>query len=402
LLEASGKDHHVRIAQRVQQLPPYLFARISQLIAEKRAAGVDVISLGIGDPDLPTPPHILDSLKQHADEPANHRYPESDGLPEFREAIARWYQNRHDVTLDPKREVVPLIGSKEGIGHLPLCLIDPGDVSLITDPGYPVYEIGTMFAGGESVKLPLREENGWLPDLDAIAPEDVRRARILWLNYPNNPTGAIADLAFFERAIEWARRHDVVIAHDLAYADVTYDGYVAPSILEVDGARDVAIEFNSLSKAFNMTGWRVGMAVGNAEVIDALTRVKTNLDSGIPQAIQQMAMTALDDPRDAITHHNEVYQRRRDRSVEVLRELGLHVDPPKASLYVWARLPEGERSSAEFAARLIDATGVVVTPGASYGDYGEGYIRISLTIADDRLEEALRRLSAFARGEQVL
>ncbi len=392
----------MRVAQRVQQLPPYLFARISQLIAEKRAAGVDVISLGIGDPDLPTPPHILDSLKEHADVAANHRYPESDGLPEFRQAIARWYQNRHGVTLDPDTEVVPLLGSKEGIGHLPLCLIDPADVSLITDPGYPVYEIGTMFAGGESVKLPLREEDGWLPRLDEISEEDARRARILWLNYPNNPTGAVADLAFFERAVAWAREHDVVIAHDLAYADVVFDGYEAHSILEVDGARDVAIEFNSLSKAFNMTGWRVGMAVGNATVIDALTRVKTNLDSGIPQAIQQMAMTALDDPRDAITSHNEIYQRRRDRVVEVLRELGLRLDPPKASLYVWARLPEGERSSAEFAAGLIDATGVVVTPGASYGEYGEGYIRISLTIADDRLEEALGRLSAYARGERVL
>jgi LL-diaminopimelate aminotransferase len=392
----------VELAQRVQQLPPYLFARISQLIAQKRTERVDVISLGIGDPDLPTPPHILDALKQAADDPANHRYPESEGLPELRKAIARWYQERHGVTLDPDREVVPLIGSKEGIGHLPLCLIDPGDVSLITDPGYPVYEIGTMFAGGETVKLPLREEDGWLPRLDEVPAEAARRAKILWLNYPNNPTGAIADLAFFDRAVQWAREHDVVIAHDLAYADVAYDGYRPPSILEVDGAREVAIEFNSLSKAFNMTGWRVAMAVGNATVIKALTTVKTNLDSGIPQAIQQMAIAALDGPRDSITHHNEVYQRRRDRTVEVLRALGLRVEPPKASLYVWARLPEGERSSAEFAARLIDATGVVVTPGASYGDAGEGYIRISLTTPDERLDEALRRLAAFARGEQVL
>ena len=284
----------MRLAQRVQQLPPYLFARISQLIAEKRAAGVDVISLGIGDPDLPTPPHILDALKAAADVPANHRYPESDGLPEFRRSIARWYQSRHGVTLDPDKEIVPLIGSKEGIGHFPLCLIDPGDVSLITDPGYPVYEIGTMFAGGVTVKLPLAEEDGWLPRLDDIPADVASRAKILWLNYPNNPTGAVADRAFFEHAIAWARQHDVVIAHDLAYADVTYDGYVPMSILEVDGARDVAIEFNSLSKAFNMTGWRVGMAVGNAELVNALTRVKTNLDSGIPQAVQQMAMAALD------------------------------------------------------------------------------------------------------------
>lgn len=392
----------VELAQRVQQLPPYLFARISQLIAEKRAAGVDVISLGIGDPDLPTPPHILDALKHAADERVNHRYPESDGLPEFRRSIADWYRRRHGVTLDPDREIVPLIGSKEGIAHFPLCLINPGDVSLITDPGYPVYEVATMFAGGETVKLPLAEEDGWLPRLDEVSADVAARAKILWLNYPNNPTGAIADLAFFEHAVAWAKQHDVAIAHDLAYADVSYDGYRPPSIFEVDGARDVAIEFNSLSKAFNMTGWRVGMAVGNAELVNALTRVKTNMDSGIPQAIQQMAMAALDGPLDVIEDHNTVYARRRDRTVEVLRALGLRVEPPKASLYVWARLPDGERSSADFAGRLIDQTGVVVTPGMSYGKAGEGYIRISLTTPDERLDEALDRLGKFARGERVL
>ena len=392
----------MHLAQRVQQLPPYLFAGISKMIEAKRAEGIDVISLGIGDPDLPTPEHILESLKEATMDPANHRYPESEGLPELREAIARWYQTRHGVTLDSANEVVVLIGSKEGIGHLPLCLIDPGDVSLITDPGYPVYEIATMFAGGESVRLPLREEDGWLPRLEEIDPAVAARARILWLNYPNNPTGAIADLAFFERAVAWAREHDVVIAHDLAYADVTYDGYVAPSILEVDGARDVAIEFNSLSKTFNMTGWRAAMAVGNAGVIDALTRVKSNLDSGLPQAIQQMAITALGDPRDSITSHNAIYQRRRDRAVEVLQELGLRVELPKASLYVWAKLPANEPSSGEYAARLVNETGVVLTPGAAYGEAGEGYVRLSLTIADDRLEEALSRLSRFAKGESAL
>jgi LL-diaminopimelate aminotransferase len=392
----------MRLAQRVEQLPPYLFARISELIAAKRAAGVDIISLGIGDPDLPTPRYLIERLQQAAEDPANHRYPESEGLPEFRRAVARWYGTRHGVELDPDEEVVSLIGSKEGIGHLPLCLIDPGDVALVTDPGYPVYAIGTMFAGGDVVTVPLREEDGWLPRLDEVPAEAARRARLLWLNYPNNPTGAVAGLAFFERAVAWAREHDVVIAHDLAYADVAYDGYVPPSILEVDGARDVAIEFNSLSKSFNMTGWRIAMAVGNRTVIDALTRVKTNLDSGVPQAIQQMAIAALDDPRDSIERHNATYQRRRDRAVEVLRQLGLRVEPPKASLYVWARLPEGERSSGGYAARLIDATGVVVTPGASYGEAGEGYIRISLTTPDERLEEALRRLERFAQGENVI
>ncbi len=294
-----------------------------------------------------------------------------------------------------------MIGSKEGLAHLPLCLIDPGDLAIGTQPGYPVYEIATMLAGGETLALPLREQDGWLPRLDDVPDDSAERARILWLNYPNNPTGATADHAFFERAIAWAKEHDVAIAHDLAYSDVCFDGYRAPSILEVDGARDVAIEFNSLSKTFNMTGWRVAMAVGNADLVDVLRRVKSNLDSGVPQAVQQMAIAALDGPRDVIARHNDIYQRRRDRVVQVLRELGLHVDPPSASLYVWARLPEGERSSAEFAQRLVEETGVVVTPGVSYGDAGEGYIRISLTIADDRLEEALERLRAFARGERT-
>ena len=392
----------MRLARRVEQLPPYLFLGISRLIERKRAQGVDVISFGIGDPDLPTPDHIVESLRRAAGDPVNHRYPESDGLPELRQAIARWYGRRHGVELDADAQVVPLIGSKEGIGHLPLCLIDPGDVALVTDPGYPVYEAGTMFAGGEVVKLPLREEDGWLPRLDEAPREALERARILWLNYPNNPTGAVADLAFFERAVRWAHDHDVVIAHDLAYADVTFDGYVAPSILEAEGADEVAVEFNSLSKAFNMTGWRIGMAVGNATVVDALTRVKSNLDSGVPQAIQQMAITALDGPLDEIARHNDIYRARRDRVVEVLRALGLHVDPPKASLYVWARLPEGERSSGEYAQQLVEETGVVVTPGLGYGDAGEGCIRLSLTVPDDRLDEGMRRLAAFARGERAL
>lgn len=387
----------MKLARRVEQLPPYLFARISQVIAEQRAAGVDVISLGIGDPDLPTPPHIIERLQEAATNPANHRYPESEGLPAFREAVARWYLRRHGVTLDPEAEIVSLIGSKEGIGHFPLCVIDPGDVALLPEPGYPVYEIATMFAGGESVTLPLSESEGWLPRLEDVPADVAARARILWLNYPNNPTGAIADLAFFARAVEWAQAHDIVIAHDLAYSEVSFDGYVPPSILEVDGARDVAIEFNSLSKSFNMTGWRVAMAVGNRDLVGALRTVKSNIDSGVPQAIQQMAITALDGPGDATTEHNTIYSRRRDRVVQVLRELGLHVDPPKASLYVWARLPDGETSSAAFAQRLIEETGVVVTPGSGYGAAGEGYIRISLTISDDRLEEGLGRLSAFAR-----
>ena len=381
----------MKLAKRVEELPPYLFAQISKVIAAKKARGIDVVTFGIGDPDLPTPPHILAALHRAADDPANHRYPESEGLPELRGAIARWYERRFEVAFDPEREALALIGSKEGIAHMALTLIDPGDVALVTDPGYPVYEIGTMFAGGVAVKLPLRRESGWLPDLDAIPEDLAARARVLWLNYPNNPTAAVADLAFFKRAVAWAREYDVSICHDNPYCDVAFDGYRPLSIFQAPGARDVAIEFNSFSKIYNMTGWRIGMAVGNAELVDALMRVKSNIDSGIPQAIQEMAIEAVDGPQDVIADHNAIYQRRRDRIVETLRAIGLEVDPPRASLYVWAKLPEGV-TSGDFAARLIEECGVVVTPGRGYGVNGEGYVRLSVTIADDRMEEGLRRL----------
>ena len=381
----------MKLAKRVEELPPYLFAQISKVIAAKKARGIDVVTFGIGDPDLPTPPHILAALHRAADDPANHRYPESEGLPQLRGAIARWYERRFEVAFDPEREALALIGSKEGIAHMALTLIDPGDVALVTDPGYPVYEIGTMFAGGVAVKLPLRRESGWLPDLDAIPADLAARARVLWLNYPNNPTAAVADLAFFERAVAWAREYDVSICHDNPYCDVAFDGYRPLSIFQAPGAREVAIEFNSFSKIYNMTGWRIGMAVGNAELVDALMRVKSNIDSGIPQAIQEMAIEAVDGPQDVIADHNAIYQRRRDRIVETLRAIGLEVDPPRASLYVWAKLPEGV-TSGDFAARLIEECGVVVTPGRGYGVNGEGYVRLSVTIADDRMEEGLRRL----------
>ena len=381
----------MKLAKRVEELPPYLFAQISKVIAAKKARGIDVVTFGIGDPDLPTPPHVLAALHRAADDPANHRYPESEGLPELRGAIARWYERRFEVAFDPAREALALIGSKEGIAHMALTLIDPGDVALVTDPGYPVYEIGTMFAGGVAVKLPLRRESGWLPDLDAIPEDLAARARVLWLNYPNNPTAAVADLAFFEKAVAWAREYDVSICHDNPYCDVAFDGYRPLSIFQAPGARDVAIEFNSFSKIYNMTGWRIGMAVGNAELVDALMRVKSNIDSGIPQAIQEMAIEAVDGPQDVIADHNAIYQRRRDRIVETLRAIGLEVDPPRASLYVWAKLPAGV-TSGDFAARLIEECAVVVTPGRGYGVNGEGYVRLSVTIADDRMEEGLRRL----------
>jgi LL-diaminopimelate aminotransferase len=387
------------LAHRIEKLPAYLFAEISRKIAEKRSQGVDVISFAIGDPDLPTPGHIVDALAEAARDPANHRYPESEGLPELREAIARWYGRRFGVGLDPAREVLPLIGSKEGIGHIALCFIDPGDVALVPDPGYPVYSVGTVLAGGEPYYLPLTEENEFLPDLDSVPGAVARRAKVLWINYPNNPTGAVAGLDFFERVVEFAKRHGIAVLHDGPYSEVAFGGYRPVSFLQADGAREVGIEFHSLSKSYNMTGWRIGMAVGNATIIDALMRVKSNLDSGIPQAIQRMAIAALDGPQGCIDEHNRVYERRRDRLVAALSRLGLRVRAPKASLYLWARVPEG-MTSVQFATRLLDEAGVVVTPGAGYGPSGEGYVRLSITIPDERLEEGVRRIEDLAGNWQ--
>ncbi len=384
----------MRFADRIEKLPPYLFAQISKKVAAKKAQGIDVVSFGIGDPDLPTPPAIVDALCEAAREPANHRYPETEGLPDFRRAVADWYERRFSVKLDADKEVMSLIGSKEGIGHIALCFIDPGDVALVPDPAYPVYAIGTMFAGGEAYELPLTEEHGFLPDLDAVPADVARRAKVLWLNYPNNPTGAVADIDFFERAVAFAKKHDIAICHDGPYSEVAYDEYVPVSFLQARGAMDVGIEFHSLSKSYNMTGWRIGMAVGNPRVIDALMRVKSNLDSGAPQAIQKMAIAALEGPQDCIDEHNAIYQARRDRVVAALRGLGLRVTPPRASLYVWARVPDG-MTSAAFAERLLDEAAVIVTPGNGYGPNGEGYVRLSLTLADDRIDEGLRRIAAL-------
>ena len=389
----------MQLANRLDQLPPYLFLEISRKIAEKRSQGADVVSFGIGDPDIPTPPHILDALKRTSDDPPNHRYPESDGLPQMRQSIGNWYARRFGTELSDK-EIVPLIGAKEGIGHMALCVIDPGDVALIPDPAYPVYAVGTMFAGGTSHLMPLSEERGWLPDLSAI-PEDVaRKAKIMWINYPNNPTGGLATEPFFEEVVAFAKKYDVAVCHDAAYSEVTYDGYVAPSFLQTPGAMDVGIEFHSLSKTYNMTGWRVGMAVGNAQLIDALVRVKSNLDSGIPQAIQYMGIEALDNTTDEwVKQNNDIYRKRRDRCVEVLNGIGLQTPTPKSGLYVWARCPEGW-TSAQVATELLDEHAVVVTPGRGYGEAGEGYIRLSLTTPDERVEEGLRRLEGWRLPEK--
>jgi LL-diaminopimelate aminotransferase len=384
----------MRTAKRIENLPPYLFVEIGREIAEKRARGEDVISFAIGDPDVPTPPHIIERLRESAQEPQNHRYPESSGLPELRRAIANWYQHRFGIDLDSEKEVLPLIGAKEGIGHIAFCFIDPGDIALIPDPCYPPFFISTVLAGGFSYSMPLTEENGFLPDLDSIPTEVAGKAKLLWINYPNNPTAAVADLDFFEKVVAFAQKYNVAVCHDCAYSEVAFDGYRSPSFLEAGGAKEVGIEFHSLSKSYNMCGWRIGMAVGNEKMVDALMRLKSNLDSGIPQAIQYAAIAALSGPQECIEEHNAIYQRRRDSMLEVLGKIGLRARPPKASLYIWAKIPEGY-TSVDFATKLLDEAGVVVTPGVGYGEHGEGYIRLSLTTPDEELERGLAKLERW-------
>ena len=384
----------MNFASRIDKVPPYLFVEISRKIAAKREQGIDVISFGIGDPDIPTPDNVIEKLRETALDGPNHRYPETDGLPEFRQAVADWYQSRFGISVHPDRETLPLIGAKEGIGHAALCFIDPGDIALVPDPGYPVYSVGTWFAGGECHWMPLLEENGWMPDLDAIPSDVADKAKVIWLNYPNNPTGAIADADYFAKVVEFAKAHDIAVMHDASYSEVAFDGYRPISFLETPGAMDVGVEFHSLSKSYNMTGWRLGMAVGNEEIISALMVIKSNLDSGVPNAIQYMGMEAMQLSMKAIDERNAIYERRRDRVVQTLRDIGLDAIPPKASLYVWTRIPEGF-TSAEFTALLLDEADIVVTPGNGYGQYGEGYIRLSLTIDDADMEKGLAKLAEW-------
>lgn len=381
----------MRLADRIAALPPYLFAEIDRKIAAKRAEGVDVISLGVGDPDRPTPSHILDALREAALDPSTHQYPSYYGMPEFRRSVAAWYARRFGVTLDPDTEIQPLIGSKEGIAHLALAVIDPGDIALVPDPAYPVYEIGTMFAGGSVVHMPLLQEHGFFPDLDRL--EVPPTAKVMWLNYPCNPTAATATLGDLTRAVDFCRAHDLLLAYDNAYSEVTFDGFVAPSVLQVPGARDVAIEFHSLSKTYNMTGWRIGMAVGDPVAVEALGRVKTNIDSGISNAIQRAGIAALDGPQGFLDDMRALYQRRRDLVVKTFNEVGWSLEAPRGSVFVWLPVPEGH-DSASFATLLLDRAGVVVPPGRGYGPSGEGFIRISLTVPDERLEEGLERIRA--------
>jgi len=384
----------VKVSRRVENLPPYLFVEISRKIAEKKAKGEDVVSFGIGDPDMPTPSHIIDRLCQAAQDPANHRYPESEGLLQLRQAIAGWYERRFGVSLDADKEVLPLIGAKEGIGHIAFCFIDPGDIALVPDPGYPVYSVSTMLAGGEPYYMPLVEQNDFLPDLDSIPAHILKKAKLLWLNYPNNPTGAVADLDFFNKVVKFAQQHNLAVCHDGPYSEVAFDDYQSVSFMQADGAKEAGVEFHSLSKSYNMTGWRIGMVVGNPVMVDALRRIKSNLDSGIPQAIQYAAIEALTGIQDCIQEHNAVYQRRRDLVVDMLNSIGIETKSPKATLYIWAKVPEGY-TSVSFATALLDEAGVVVTPGIGYGKSGEGYIRLSLTIPDATLTKGLSRLAEW-------
>ncbi len=382
-------------AQRIRQLPRYLFAEIDRKIREKVSEGVDVIRLGIGDPDQPTPAYIVEKMAEEVRKPGNHRYPPDEGLPAFKEAVARYYGRRYGVELDPATQVLPLIGSKEGIANIHFAFVNPGDLNLVPDPGYPVYGIGTGFAGGETYRMPLLEKNGYLPVPEDIPEEVARRAKLLFLNYPNNPTGAVADKDFFKRIAEFARRYNILVCHDAAYTDLAYDDYRPPSFMEVEGAADVGIEFNSLSKPFNMTGWRIGYAVGNKEVLEVLSRFKTNIDSGLFSAIQYTGAEALDNPEaDAhILSMQNIYRERRDIVVEALRKMGWNLDAPRAGFYVWAPVPEGYTSQ-DFVSMILDKTGVVVTPGRGFGEFGEGYFRIALTVDTSRLKEAMNRLGS--------
>jgi LL-diaminopimelate aminotransferase len=379
-------------ADRLSSLPPYLFARIDAMKAEKARSGADIIDLGVGDPDLPTPPHVVEALCTAARNPANHHYPSYAGMPAFREAVADWYGRRFGVDLDPGAEVLALMGSKDGIAHIPEAFVNPGDVVLAPSPGYPVYRTSTLFAEGTLHEMPLEAGNGFLPDLDAVPADVAGRAKLLFVNYPNNPTSAVAPPSFYDEVVGFAREHGIIVVSDNAYSEIAYDGYRAPSFLETDGATEVGVEMHSLSKTYNMTGWRIGMAVGNASVLAGLGRVKTNVDSGVFDAVQHAGIAALSGSQECVAAACRIYEQRRDVLVQGLRSLGYDAASPKATFYVW--LPVGD--SMAFAARLLDEAAIVVTPGIGFGSHGEGYVRFALTRPVERIEEALSRMEALA------
>jgi LL-diaminopimelate aminotransferase len=381
----------IQYAERIRTLPPYLFAAIDEMKRQAIERGMDIINLGVGDPDLPTPEPIIASLRQAAGEPKHHQYPSYDGMVSFRTAVAAWYRRRFGVTADPKTEVLTLIGSKEGIGHIPLAFLDPGDIVLVPSPGYPVYPVGTSFAGGTSYCMPLVKQNGFLPDLKAIPHDVAQKAKLMFLNSPNNPTSVVASKEFFNQVVDFAQEHQIIVCHDAAYSEIFYDGKRPCSFLEADGAMEVGVEFHSLSKTFNMTGWRLGFAVGRQEVVAGLGKVKTNIDSGVFQAIQEAGITALELDDSVTNGLRGIYQERRDVLVAGLKKLGLALETPEAAFYVWIEVPKGF-TSASFTAYLIEKAGIVTTPGNGFGDSGEGYIRMTVTTTKERLAEAVERM----------
>jgi LL-diaminopimelate aminotransferase len=379
-------------AARLKLIPPYLFKEIDEKKEQVRARGVDIIDLGVGDPDLPTPKFIVDRMKEAVTDPSTHRYPLYSGMNDFREAVARWYKRRFGVDLDPETEVITLIGCKEGIAHLPLGVNDPEDVNLMTTPAYPVYRMGTLFAGASPFMVPLTRENNFLPDFKEIPPIEARDAKLFFFNYPNNPTAAVADLGFFQKILEFCREYHIVPVHDASYTELAFDSYRPPSFLELPGAKDTAIEFHSLSKTYNMTGWRLGMVVGNREVLAALGKIKSNIDSGAFNAIQMAGIAALDSDQSCVATNCRIYQERRDVMVSGLKKLGYEVTAPKATFYIWLPVPKGF-DSVKFTTHLLEQAGIVTVPGIGFGEPGEGYVRLALTVPKERLEEALARVA---------
>jgi LL-diaminopimelate aminotransferase len=387
----------MRPSRRLDRIPPYLFAELERKIAAKREAGVDVISLGIGDPDRPTPALVVEAMQEAVSEPETHRYPSNRGRADFREAISDFYERRFDVDLDPDTEVMPAIGGKECIFHLNSTFLDPGDVALAADPGYPVYTAGPLLVGAEAELMPLLPERGFVPDLDAIAHDALKRAKLMFLNYPNNPTGAVVPDGFFARVVEFAREHEILVVHDNAYSEIAFDGYHAPSFLATAGAKEVGVEVFSLSKGYNMTGWRCAAIAGHAGVIEDYWRLKSNVDSGLFEAVQLAGIAALSPDGDAeVASMRELYVRRRDLVCDALAGIGVDIRPPKATIYVWAPVPAGFESSAAYCEHVLDEAGVVLSPGGAYGPNGEGFFRISLTTPDDRLVEAVERLGRLS------
>ena len=382
---------NIELASRVKNLPPYLFATIDKMKQEARAKGVDLIDLSIGDPDIPTPGHIVEAMKTAVEKPEHHRYPSYEGMLSFREAVAGWYKRRFDVTIDPAAEALSLIGSKEGIGHIPLAFVEPGDTVLVPSPGYPVYPVSVMFAGGESYFMPLREQNGFLPDLKAIPEGTLKKTKLMFINYPNNPTSAVAPKAFYEEVIALAGKYNIIVCHDAAYSEIYFDDEKPLSFMQIDGAKDVGIEFHSLSKTYNMTGWRIGFAVGNRDVLAGLGKIKSNLDSGVFQAVQEASITALNTDEAILSDIRKTYQERRDALYEGLKDIGIEVIRPKASFYLWAKVPK-QFDSSSFVAHILDKAGVLTTPGNGFGAPGEGYVRFALTVPVGRMKEAVERL----------